>query len=152
MLIQVSSFPSSFMLFTSGILCLAVAALMALFRPYSTAIHNGIDATLILLMGISFICYVELDQLTKLNQSIQWDVTETIMVTSFAIMSLYLIFLILWKTFHLKIRTLMRTMRMNMASSRGGIWNRESIEAVRRNNGHVFNASSNPLQVEVATY
>jgi len=152
MLMQVMIFPSSFMLFISGILCLAVAALMALFRPYSTGIHNGIDATLILLMGISFICYAELDQLTKLNQSIQWGVTVTIMVTSFAIMSLYFIFLILWKIFHLKIRTLIRTIRMNKASSRGGIWNRESIETVCRNNGRGFDASSGQLQVEIATY
>ena len=54
MLLQFQMFPSSLVFFTSGILSLTSAAILAAFQPYRVKTHNTI---LMMLMGIYFFSY-----------------------------------------------------------------------------------------------
>ena len=96
-LVQVQIFLSPMFYYTSGILSLASAAVVALFQPYKVAIHNTIDAVLLTLMGVYFISFHEMIVLLSLkyfNQQLIAVIMTFVCSTSLA---LYFLSLILWK-------------------------------------------------------
>ena len=57
MVMQFQAFSAEVMLFTSGILSLAAAVVVAVFQPYKVKSHNTIDSVLMVLLGIYFLSY-----------------------------------------------------------------------------------------------
>ena len=93
MLALMSAFPTSIMLYTSGILSLAWAALVAVFQPYKVKTHNTVDAVLLLLMGIYFVSYHAGMVLFYLKQESM--VIITVCISFFALNLIVLYFLLL---------------------------------------------------------
>ncbi len=96
------------MFFTSGIISLAGAAVVAVFQPYKVKAHNTIDTILLLLMGVYFISYYAMILLTSLRYSFEWLIAAVCESVSVFFIILYLIFLLLWKLLHLKLLALIK--------------------------------------------
>ena len=93
MLLQFQMFPSSLLFFTSGILSLTSAAILAAFQPYRVKAHNTIDSILIMLMGIYFVSYHA--QLTVGYEDT--NIPLAFQGVSIALMLLYFASLLVWK-------------------------------------------------------
>ena len=107
MLAQPQIFWSSMMLFTSGILSLASAAVVVTFQPYKEKAHNVIDTVLMLLLGIYFLSYYanncEQSSSGYRHQLIYVFAVQILCVTAFLA---FFISLIMWKLFHLRVQAL----------------------------------------------
>ena len=95
-LIQTMLFPSTLKLFTSGILSLASAGVVAIFQPYKVKGHNTMDSIWMLLMGGYFISYHEVLILTALGYGKQWVLAAVINVLSIVCLLIMLVFLMVW--------------------------------------------------------
>ena len=95
-LIQTMLFPSTLKLFTSGILSLASAGVVAIFQPYKVKGHNTMDSIWMLLMGGYFISYHEVLILTALDYGKQWVLAAVINVLSIVCLLIMLVFLMVW--------------------------------------------------------
>ena len=91
MLVQFQIFPSKSILYTSGILSFASAAIVAMFQPYKVMVHNTIDSILLTLMGIYFVSYHAQSPLK--NDKI----ALTVQLISAALLLLYMASLLVWK-------------------------------------------------------
>ena len=89
-------FPSTLKLFTSGILSISAAAIIALLQPYKVKAHNTMDIILMIIMGVYFITYYEVLVLTALGYGHQWVVAAAINFVSFILLLFLLIALIGW--------------------------------------------------------
>ena len=123
MLLQFQIFPSSQMLFTSGILSLMSAAIIIIFQPYKVRTHNKIDSVLMMLMGIYFVSYHA--QLSRSHQDS--DIPFVFQETSVALLLLYMVSLLMWKLAGGKI--------LAMVEKAEVVWH-SIIGHRRENNGH----------------
>ena len=101
MLALMSAFPTSIMLYTSGILSLAWAALVAVFQPYKVKTHNTVDVVLLLLMGTYFISYHASAVLFYMKQISMANIAVLVLVFAIALIMLYFFLLLGWKLLNL---------------------------------------------------
>ena len=117
MLAQPQIFWSSMMLFTSGILSLASAAVVVTFQSYKEKAHNVIDTVLMLLLGIYFLSYYadncEHSSSGYRHQLIYAFAVQILCVTAFLA---FFISLIMWKLFHLRVQALFTKARVKWNS------------------------------------
>lgn len=104
LLAQLSLFTSTLMFYTSGILSMIAASLVAIFQPYRIDLHNKVDTVLLLLMAIYFLSYF-------VNASVKvhdWHLTLTTssQVIAVVVLSAYYVLLILWQVLIKKIWSL----------------------------------------------
>ena len=86
------------MLFTTGILSLIAAALVAIFQPYKVKAHNTIDSVLMILMGIYFVCYcVHVTLLSRPGNHQYYNVAIYLQLLDVATLFLFFILLFLRK-------------------------------------------------------
>ena len=100
MLMHAELFLSPLTLYTSGIISLASAAIVAAFRPFKVEAHNTIDSILLLLMGVYFISCNETSLVLSLNYGNNWIFPSILQGLSISLIALYLISLLLWKLLH----------------------------------------------------
>ena len=131
-LIQVQVFQSKLMLYTSGILSLISAAIVALFQPYKVKAHNKIDTIAMMLMGVYFISFHESLLLLKLQQGQEWAVPSAFQESSIWILTLMLIFLILHKPFRWAVQAVIKKIK---ARWNHGDYNNEAIDSFDRDHG-----------------
>ena len=116
LLAQVVLFPTYVLLFNSGVLSFAGAAVVAVLQPYKVKSHNTVDTVLLLLMGVYFTSYYDLILLTSLNYQLQWLIAAICQGFSIAFLILYLISLLLWKLLRFKLLALIRRARSAWSS------------------------------------
>ena len=92
LMIQWYIFFSDMMIYTSGILSLVSAAVIAVFQPYKVTAHNRKDVVLFLMMGIYFVSYHE----HIIKENIVVIVTEALPLS---LLLIYFLLLVAWKTF-----------------------------------------------------
>lgn len=102
MLMHSELFLSTLTLYTSGIISLASAAIVAAFRPFKVEAHNTIDSILLILMGVYFISCNEVNLVLSLNYGNNWILPSILQGLSISLIALYLISLLLWKLLHKK--------------------------------------------------
>ena len=130
LLAQPHILPSYLMFFTTGILSIIAAALVAAFQPYKVKAHNTIDSVLMMLMGIYFVCYYA--QLCILTQHMQKYYTLVVFLQLSALTSEFLYFtsLVVWKLFWKKLKVFLQKIRQ---TSRTDVQNEEAaIQALDR--------------------
>ena len=133
--VQISLFPSSLMLYTSGILSLAGAAVVAMFQPYKISSHNKVDTILMLLMGTYFISYHANAVLSSLEQNITLHITAIFQGLSITLIILYFFLLLVWIALHLKIQAMVWTVKMqwrNLRSQQNYIDEGDFIDSFKR--------------------
>ena len=90
---QFQIFLTPIFIFTSGIVSIISAAVVAIFQPYKMKAHNTIDTVLLILMGISFISN---HVLTILHRP-SWEVASAVQMMSIAFIVVYFFALLVWK-------------------------------------------------------
>ena len=100
MVMHADLFLSPLTLYTSGIISLASAAIVAAFRPFKVEAHNTIDSILLLLMGVYFISCNETSLALSLGYGNNWILPSILQGLSISLIALYLISLLLWKLFY----------------------------------------------------
>ena len=109
MVMQFQFFSAEIMLFTSGILSLAAAVVVALFQPYKVKSHNTIDSVLMVLLGIYFLSYHAQLPSCRSRSSI---VPLAVQNISMILLLLYFISLVVWKLLGRKIQAMVRKVKM----------------------------------------
>ena len=99
------------MFFTTGILSLIAAALVAVFQPYKVKAHNTIDSVLMMLMGIYFVCYYA--QLCILSQHMKKYYTVVVFLQFLALIVVILFFtsFVVWKLFWKKLKVFLQKIK-----------------------------------------
>ena len=97
LLAQTWLFQTSLSFYTSGILSLVWAGVIAIFQPYKVKVHNTMDAALLLLMGVYFISYHNMILHKSLNYSLQWLMSAVCAGIAVILPVSYCIFLLFWK-------------------------------------------------------
>ena len=115
MLTHAEIFLSQLTLYTSGIISLVSAALIAFFQPYKVSAHNKIDSALLLLMGIYFLSCNETILVTSSHQSQKWIFPSILQGLSIILIVLYFILLVLWKLLHKKMSSAISKIRSCVA-------------------------------------
>ena len=109
MVMQFQFFSAEVMLFTSGILSLAAAVVVAVFQPYKVKSHNTIDSVLMVLLGIYFLSYHAQLPLCRSRSN---RVPVAVGYISIALLLLYFISLVVLKLLGRKIRAMVRKVKM----------------------------------------
>ena len=100
-LAQWQIFLSYQMLYTSGVISLAAAVVVAPFQPYKIRYHNAIDSALMVLMGVYYVSlHVSLDSIKQVDLV---KVAEGLSVT---LLIFYFLLLLMWKLFYSKLKLL----------------------------------------------
>ena len=124
------------MLYSSGIISLVAAAAVTFFQPSKVKAHNTRDVLLILLMGIFFLSYNE-------NNSITYKFAAACEGVSVSLLILYLIWLVVWKVFHLEIlKVLVRRVKGLMVCENR---NDEEVDSFTRDHDSTLDHNYPPL-------
>ena len=121
LVVQWYIFFSNTMLYTSGMLSLTGAAVVAIFQPYKVKIHNTADAVLLLLLGSYFLSYYVNDVNSYKR------IASIIEGISIILLFVYFLLLVSWKMLHLKIKALVRTARRIWVSRRSSENSRNGV-------------------------
>ncbi len=111
MLVHAEIIFSPVALYSSGIISLASAALVALFQPYKVNSHNTIDSVLMLLMGIYFISCNQARLMTVLHYGHDWFFSSVLQGLSIILIVLYFISLLVWKLLHKRVPAIVRIVK-----------------------------------------
>ena len=152
LLCQWHIFLSNGMLYTSGIISFAAAAIVALCQPYKIRHHNAVDSVLMILLGVYYISfygntfhYILIHYYTPMAMIM--SISEGL---SLGLLIFYFLLLLMWKLFYSKLKLLCNKCKLN----RGDQTNAGSIESFRRDYGSSDRHTHSPLlpPAESSTY
>ena len=145
MLAQWQIFLSYQMLYMSGIISIAAAAMVTLFQPYSISQHNSIDSVLLTLMGVYYISYYIRVIIGKKVTIL--TISEGL---SAGLLILYFLLLLMWKLFYSKLKLLFNKCKSTVCNH-GDQTNESSIEPFHRDYGasdrHTYSPLLSPQQI-----
>ena len=118
--------PSIQSLYAAGMISLASAAVVVLFRPYKVNAHNIIDSVLLLLMGTYFISCNQATLMASLSYNNDQILSSVLQGLSILLIFLYFVVLVIWKLLHKQIRVMMMNAKDKWNSIRS---HRESGES-----------------------